>query len=487
MPLCSIAKRGKMSGKIEFPEPDEVLTAKPSIKKYLRYLLFFGPGAIIASVTIGQGQLILGPQIGAWAGYKLLWLITISFASYLIAYMGARFMLLSGISVIDLFAIKTRKGFLNWIFIIIILIFLPLFVAAIVTTLGQSMAWIFGVGHYLIWGIATCVFAAILAIVGRYRVIEFSQAIFVAVLGIGAIVSVAMIKPDLMEIIPNYFMIGNTPSYPDWVMTEYPSLAEKPVPLLMLGYLGTLTVSLVTLVGYLGWVKVKKWGIFKEKENPDAFSHELLERFKKTGKIDYLPDDEKEVKKAKILLKPLLLDLMLSFIIVAIVSSAYMIAGAKLLGHNIPSDINLLREQAVIFSSIAEWLRPLYQLSVFFALFGTVYGGFEAVSRMVYETGKDLSRKIERVEYRKFMFYMMIYMLATGIPLAILGYYGLSIILMLSITLLFIGVVGIVIYGIGTVYLGRKYLPEKYRMGKIWYAITILFLLLFVVPFFCFI
>ena len=178
---------------------------------------------------------------------------------------------------------------------------------------------------------------------------------------------------------------------------------------------------------------------------------------------------------------------MLSFIIVAVVSSAYMIAGAKLLGHNIPSDINLLREQAVIFSSIAEWLKPLYQLSVFFALFGTVYGGFEAVSRMVYETGKDLSRRIERVEYRKFMFYMMIYMLATGIPLAILGYYGLSIILMLSITLLFIGVVGVVIYGIGTVYLGRKYLPEKYRMGKIWYAITILFLLLFVVPFFCFI
>jgi len=475
-----------MSEKIEFPEPDEVLIEKPSIKKYLRYLLFFGPGAIIASVTIGQGQLILGPQIGAWAGYKLLWLITISFASYLIAYMGARFMLLSGISVIDLFAIKTKKGFLNWIFLFIIFIFLPLFVAAITTTLGQSMAWIFGVGHYLIWGILTCIFAAVLAIVGRYRIIEFSQAIFVAVLGIGAVISVAMLKPDLMEIIPNYFMVGNAPSYPSWVLNEYPSLAEKPVPLIMLGYLGTLTVSLVTLVGYLGWVKVKRWGIFKDKENPDAFSHTLLEKFRRSGKIDYLPGDSKEIRKAKTLLKPLLLDIMLSFIIVAIASSAYMIAGQRL-GHNIPSDINLLREQAIIFSSIAQWLKPLYQLSVFFALFGTVYGGFEAVSRMVYETGKDLSKRIERMDYRKFMVYMMIYMLVSGIPLAILGYYGLSIILMLSITLLFIGVVGVVIYGIGTLYLSQKYLPEEYKMGKMATLISAIFLILFIVPFFCFI
>jgi len=475
-----------MTEKIKIPEPDAVLIEKPSIKKYLRYLLFFGPGAIIASVTIGQGQLILGPQIGAWAGYKLLWLITISFASYLIAYIGTRFVLLSGIDIIDLFAIKTKKGFLNWVFAFIVFIFLPLFVAAIITTLGQSMEWIFGVGHYLLWGISTCTFAAILAIVGRYRIVEFSQAIFVAILGVGAIISVAMIKPDLLEIIPNYFLVGNVPSYPHWVSTEYPSLAKTPVPLIMLGYLGTLTVSLVTLVGYLGWIKVKKWGIFRDKENPDSFSHQLLENFKRRGRIEYLPENEEEIKKAKILLKPLLIDLMLSFIIVAIVSSAYMIAGAKLLGHHIPSDINLLREQAVIFSSIARWLKPLYQLSVFFALFGTVYGGFEAVSRMLYETTRNLSKKIGGMEYRKFMIYMMIYMLVTGVPLAILGYYGFSIILMLSITLLFIGVVGVVIYGIGTIYMSQKYLPEGYKMGKAWAIIAVIFLILFMFPFFSF-
>ena len=116
---------------ITFPEPDAVLTEKPSIKKYLKYLLFFGPGAILASMTIGQGQLILGPHIGAWAGYGLLWLITVNVASYVIAYISSRFTMLSGISLMDMFAIKTKKGWFNWLLIVIMLIFIPTFTASI--------------------------------------------------------------------------------------------------------------------------------------------------------------------------------------------------------------------------------------------------------------------------------------------------------------------------------------------------------------------
>ncbi|KAA0001839.1 MAG: hypothetical protein FE048_04825 [Thermoplasmata archaeon] len=482
-----------MNETIKFPEPDEILKEKPSIRKYIKYLAFFGPGAIVASVTIGQGQLILGPQIGAWAGFKLLWLITLSVASYIIAYVGCRFMLLSGINMMDLFAIKTKKGLLNWLFIAIIFIFTPLFIAAIVTTMGETMAWIIGKGHYLFWGILFCLLAAILAIVGRYKLVEYSQAFFVAILAIGAIISVILLKPYLLDILPNYFMIGNVPEYPEWVVREFPTVAEKPVPLIMLGYLGTLTLTIITIVSYSGWIKVKRWGIFKNNDNPDEFSQRLFSIFRKKGKITYLPEDEKEIKKSRILLKPVIVDMAIAFTIVAIASSAYMIAGAYLLGpqpdgtYRLPSDINLLKEQAVIFSNIAPWLKPLYQVSVFFALFGTVYGGFEAVSRMLYETSKSVSEKIRSLPYRKFMFYLLIYMLVTGLPLAILGYYGLSIILMLSITLLFIGVFGVIIYGIAAIYMSQKFLPEKYKMSRILLAAAIVSVMLMMVPFLFFV
>ena len=134
---------------ISFPNPLLILDEKPSLKKYLKYLGFFGPGAIVASLTLGQGQLILGPQIGALLGFSVLWLITINIGSYLIAYVSCRFTMISGISVIDLFSLKTRKGWFNWLIILIMLIFIPIFAASIITSLGQALVWIFGFGHYL--------------------------------------------------------------------------------------------------------------------------------------------------------------------------------------------------------------------------------------------------------------------------------------------------------------------------------------------------
>ena len=97
-----------MSHLITFPDPDTIFYEKPSLKKYFRYLTFFGPGAIIASMIIGQGQLIIGPQIGAWAGFALLWLVTLNIATYIIAYVGGRFTLLSGLSIMDVFAEKSK-------------------------------------------------------------------------------------------------------------------------------------------------------------------------------------------------------------------------------------------------------------------------------------------------------------------------------------------------------------------------------------------
>ena len=467
-----------MADKISFPEPDEVLTEKPSLKKYLRYLLFFGPGAIIASATIGQGQLILGPQIGAWAGFSLLWIITLSLGSYILAYVAARFTLLSGINMVDMFAMKTRKGFLNWTFIIIIVVFVPLFAAAIMTSLGKSLEWIFGFGNYMAWGISFSLLALALVILGRYKIVEHTQAFFVAVLAVGAVASIIAVKPDILQILPHFFTVGDIPHYPGWVPDNTKSTPES---LIMLGYLGTLTITIIMLVGYSGWLKLKGWGIFKGKEDPEDFSHEMFESFEKNGRLEYLPDDASEIRKAHLLLRPPLVDLAIAFLVVAVVSSAYMLAGAYLMGpkHILPSDINLLKEQAVIFSNIDRWLEPLYKISVFFALFGTVYAGFEAASRMLYETIGAVAPKIRNVSYKKFMIFISVYLLATGIPLALSG---ISIILMLSITLLFIGVVGVIIYGIGAVYFSQKVLPPGYRMGRLGTAVAVLAIIMMLLP-----
>jgi Mn2+/Fe2+ NRAMP family transporter len=475
--------------KITYADPPKIFSEKPSIKKYLRYLKFFGPGAIVASLTLGQGQLILGPQIGALTGFSLLWLITINIGSYLIAYVSCRFMMISGIEIVDLFAIKTKKGWFNWILIAIMLIFIPIFAASIITSLGQSLAWIFGIGHYLIWGISFSIGAAVLVVIGRYRLLEYTQAIFVAVLAIGAIVSILFIQPNFLEIIPNFFTIGqNVPDvYPSWI-EQIPDYNPTPIPLLMLGYLGTLTFTLITLVGYLGWIKEKKWGIFKNRKDSNVFSNKLFKSFKEKGKISYLPTSNSERNKIKLLLKPLKIDLSIAFIIVAIVSASYMIAGSSLLGLQsdgsvlLPSDLNLIKEQGRIFSYMASWLKPLFQISVFFALFGTIYAGLEAATRMLYETMKSLNDKVKDFAYRRFMIYVIMFILVTGIPLSILMYKGLSVLLMLSITLMFIGVFGVIIYGISALYLSQKVLPKTFRLSKSSLIIVIIGIILLCIP-----
>ncbi len=463
--MCSMP----MDIAISYPEPPPVIKDRPSVKKYLRYLLFFGPGAIVASVTIGQGQLILGPQIGAWAGFSLLWLITLSVGSFIIAYMSCRFTMLSGIGLMDLFAVKTRFSWLNWLFIFIMILFIPIFTGTIITSLGQSLAWIFGVGHYLVWGISFCIVAGILVVLGRYRILEYTQAFFVVILAAGAIISVITLKPDILEIIPHYFIINAPSDFPMWVYQKFPSVTTTSIPLYMLGYLGTLTITIITLIGYLGWIKVKKWGIFEHQDDPIAFSQQCFNSFQKEGKITYLPEDTAEKKKAKQLLVPLKVDLAIAFIVIALVSSAYMIAGTILLGPEqlLPRDAKLIQDQVIIFEHMANWLKPLFQISVFFALFGTVYAGFEAASRMLYETGRNLIKPIRTMSYKKFTFFIFIYLLIVGVPLSFAMSMGLSILLMLSITLMFIGAIGVIIYGSYALLLTQKALPKTYRLGHI--------------------
>jgi hypothetical protein len=166
-----------------------------------------------------------------------------------------------------------------------------------------------------------------------------------------------------------------------------------------------------------------------------------------------------------------------------------MIAGDSLLGLQgdgsvlLPSDVNLLSEQGKIFSHMASWLEPLFKVSVFFALFGTVYAGFEAGTRMLFETGKTIIPKMNNLPYKRFMLFVLIYILSLGIPLAVAMYLGLlSVLLLLSLTLMFLGVFGVIIYGAGAIYLSQKVLPDQYKLSTIGLIGALIGLLLLLIP-----
>jgi len=72
------SKRENVKKTFFFPEPDKLFTEKFSVRKVLKYMAFFGPAAIVASVSVGGGETILAARTGAWSGYGLIWLILLA-------------------------------------------------------------------------------------------------------------------------------------------------------------------------------------------------------------------------------------------------------------------------------------------------------------------------------------------------------------------------------------------------------------------------
>ena len=81
------------SKKLEFPE----LAAALRSRKIGDFLKFFGPGAIIASVTIGSGETVWASRSGAIFGYAMFWAFSLFCITKVVqVYSAARYMTLTG-------------------------------------------------------------------------------------------------------------------------------------------------------------------------------------------------------------------------------------------------------------------------------------------------------------------------------------------------------------------------------------------------------
>src|SRR4028118_384160 len=60
---------------IQFPAPPENLQRRMSVGTALAY---FGPGASVASLTIGSGEVVFASRAGAIFGYAVLWALVLA-------------------------------------------------------------------------------------------------------------------------------------------------------------------------------------------------------------------------------------------------------------------------------------------------------------------------------------------------------------------------------------------------------------------------
>lgn len=380
-----------------YPEPP----ARPRGPGFLRA---FGPGAILASATIGAGETILAVRAGAWGGYDLLWLVLLACftKSFVLLYLLGRYAALTGDAVPQrLLELPGPRGWPLWFVLVADLLPAGPVFAAIAAPCGWLFAQQLG-GEPRGWAIAFALLAIGVAMRQRYEALEKQQVVVCLVLLACVVVSTLLIGPDLRRLFAGLFSIGHVPEIPPWAR---PAFAGRPLALelaTVFGYAGNVAMGYMV---YCEFVRQKRWGVFRG----DAPAPPL----------DRLPTDATNLERARRGLAPLLGDLGLASCLIFLVTGAFLVAGATAL-HPIgalPAGFDLLSKQAVIFEAISPTLIPVYYVAILFALWGTLNSIPEIYARVTHAFLAALLGRRGRFRYEAVLRVMGLYLALSSVAL----------------------------------------------------------------------
>jgi len=341
------------------------------------WLTIFGPGAIIASLTIGSGELIFSSRGGAIFGYQLLSLfLVVCVFKWALVFATARHMVLTGAHPFQRWMdLPGPRGWLPMVFLLLAIVSFPIWISFHAGTLGTLTSGLLhpqpsGAGTHLLWGMGILLVVIGLTFTGSYKRLEKLQLVFVLLMLLAVTVSLFLINPKWAELLAGFANI-TPPNYPDWI-TEYPDISERPVWVELSTYVGVIGGSGFDYLAYVTYLRDKQWGLASnEKPSPVAVDAH---------------DETARVRLQQWCRAPLI-DCTLSFVIVLLFSAVFVACGTEILGadHKVPDGNNLLNLQAEFVEATSQWLRPFYFVGAFLALFGTLYGTIEVAPAVIRE------------------------------------------------------------------------------------------------------
>ncbi|MBM3824169.1 MAG: divalent metal cation transporter [Verrucomicrobia bacterium] len=332
-----------------------------------RWWTWVGPGAIVASLTIGAGELIFSTTAGALFRYDILWFFLLTLvAKWVLVVATARSFVLTGVHPLERWrALPGPPGWLLWIFLLLAVACFPVWVGFHAGTVGSLIAHVTGTSgaihhaaHY-VWGMLALALTMGLVFKGGYAVLERIQLAVVGLMLVLVLISLFLIHPDWGAMVRG-LLFPTVPRYPDWI-SEYPAIAQRPLWVEVITYVGVLGGSGYDYLAYVSYLRDKQWGRAGRTPLPSA-AHLV------SG-----------ASRERAWLKVLYVDATVSFAAVLIFSLVFVACGATILApqHKVPVGSNLLSLQAEFLTGIHPWLGPVYFVGAFLAMAGTLYGTIE--------------------------------------------------------------------------------------------------------------
>lgn len=450
-------------GELRFPDAD------PRLKKitFGNLLAFTGPGMILASVTIGNGEVFSASRGGAVFGVTILW--TFVFCAIMkaaIVYSGARYITLTGEHPFQRWA-EIIPGPRNWLALslgVLAVICFPSWAVAFLQGLGQWSNWTFGTDvDPRLWGVVWGLIAFATVFLRSFKIVENFQTAVVGLMILFAFVALFVSNPPWVQVFAG--LIPNIPSaYPDWVQSGFPEVASRPIPLEIIAYLGALGGGTYDYIGYVGTLRAKRWGMLGVPNHDEL--EEKLARLDTDSTVIPLATDTENVENGAAWLRAVKLDVVASFVSVAILAITFVILGDVILGtegvQDVPNNDNILTNQAQFFSVISPVLVYFYQLAIWAAFFGSLQALSVIYPYTVREAFAPSFRSLHNPSnWNKLRIWVNVYTFGGAVFLL---FTGVSYTTVISFAGVLGGVLSLGIWGFAQLWTEHKVLPAPFRM-----------------------
>ncbi len=369
----------RRAGKLA-PVPSALVSRNPAA-----WLSIFGPGAVIASLTIGTGELIFSTRGGVLFGYRVLFLfVTISVLKWGLVFASARHMVLTGVHPYRrMMELPGPRGWLPIVLFLLASICMPIWVSFHSSVVGNLTSWItdtrgsVGGAADFAWGAAALTAVLVLTLSEGYTALERIQLGVVTAMMVCMGVTLVLYNPDWLALLTGA-VVPQVYEYPSWLSASYPDIAEQPVWIETTRYVGVIGGAGYDYLAYTSFLREKRWGYagVRALGNQD---------------VDAVAADARHP--ARLWVRAPLLDCTLSFIVVVAISAVFVASGVMILGpeQQVPDEANLLNLQARFVTEFHPWLLPLYITAAMLAMVGTLYGTLEVACYIATEISRAVS------------------------------------------------------------------------------------------------
>jgi Mn2+/Fe2+ NRAMP family transporter len=441
-------------------------------RRPLGWLMVFGPGAIVASLTIGTGELIFSSRGGAIFGYRILFLfVVISLLKWGLVVASSRHMVLTGVHPYQrMLDLPGPRGWLTLGLFLIAAICLPIWISFHSGVLGNLTAWMTGTSEMLgggidyLWGTGILAIIVVITALRGYSTLERIQLIIVTAMLFCACVTLILYRPDWLELLKGT-VIPQSYVYPQWLSAEYPHISGQPVWVETTRYVGVIGGAGFDYLAYTSFMRNKAWG--QAGEGPIS-----------PEKLAEIADDP--AHPVRRWLRAPLIDCSISFLVIIAFSAVFVASGTLILGphHKIPDEKNLLNLQAAFVTGIHPWLLPLYVAGAFLTMVGTLYGTLEVACSITNEMTHAASRRFALCHAPRIRHMTIVWCTigACAILLWLFVYHSTGatdkprlLLAILTPANLFTGVLGCGLFCLMNLWMDRKFLPKALRLpGWLW-------------------